>query len=127
MVLRTYLAGKIHGVHLTAKNVNYVGSITLSREYLDASGIAEHEAVQVVNVSTGARFLTYVLLGTGAGECILNGGAARLGEVGDRLIVMSFAQSDRAVTPRVAMIDAQNRVERVVQGLTATVTNEGDC
>lgn len=113
MVLRTYLLGKIHNIRLTDKNVNYVGSITLGPEFLEASGIRVHEAVHVVNVTTGARLMTYVLPGGKPGECTLNGGAARLAEVGDKLIVMAFAQSETPVVPKTAMVNEQNRIERV--------------
>jgi aspartate 1-decarboxylase len=108
MVLRTYLIGKIHNIRLTDKNVNYVGSITLGPEFLQASGIQPNEAVQIVNVDTGSRFTTYALPGGRPGECTLNGGAARLAEVGDRLIVMAFAQSERPVEPKVALVGERN-------------------
>lgn len=113
MLLRTYLFGKIHNIRLTDKNVNYVGSITLGPEFLQASGIQVNEAVQVVNVENGERFITYVLPGGKPGECTLNGGAARLAEVGDKLIVMSFAQSDKPIQPQVAMVGEQNKLMRV--------------
>lgn len=116
MVLRTYLSGKIHNIQLTDKNVNYVGSITLGPEFLKASGIGPHEAVHIVNVHSGARFMTYVLPDGKPGECTLNGGAARLAEVGDRLIIMAFAQSDKPLTPKIAMIGERNKIERVSPG-----------
>jgi aspartate 1-decarboxylase len=123
MVLRTYLLAKLHGIRLTDKNVQYVGSLTLSREYLDATGMAENEAVQVVNVTTGARLMTYIIVTEEPGQCVLNGGAARLAEVGDQMIVMTFAQSDRPLTPKVAFLDAFNRIERVESGERAEVSN----
>jgi len=123
MVLRTYLLAKLHGIHLTDKNVNYVGSLTLSREYMDATGMTEHEAVQVVNVTTGARLMTYIIVTEERGQCVLNGGAARLAEVGDQIIVMTFAQSDRPLQPKVAFIDSHNRIERVETGERAEVSN----
>jgi aspartate 1-decarboxylase len=110
MQLRTYLIGKIHNIRLTDKNINYVGSITLGPEFLHASGIQANEAVQVVNVDTGARFTTYVLPGGQTGECTLNGGAARLAEVGDRLIIMAFVQSDKPVEPKVALVGERNEL-----------------
>ena len=110
MLLRTYLLGKIHNIRLTDKNVNYVGSITLGPEFLEASGIQVNEAVQIVNVENGERFITYVLPGGKPGECTLNGGAARLAEIGDKLIVMSFAQSDKPIEPKVAMVSEQNKL-----------------
>ncbi|HQR08788.1 MAG TPA: aspartate 1-decarboxylase [Gemmatales bacterium] len=116
MLLRTYLLGKIHNIRLTDKNVNYVGSITLGPEFLKASGIQVNEAVQVVNVESGARFVTYVLPGGKPGECTLNGGAARLAELGDKLIIMAFGQSDKPIEPKVAMIGEQNKL----LGVTST-------
>jgi aspartate 1-decarboxylase len=114
MVLRTYLVGKVHGIRLTGKHVDYEGSITLSREYLQAAGISANEAVQVVNVNTGARLWTYVFVAEEPGLCVLNGGAARCGEVGDRLIIMAFAQSDRPLTPKVVLVGADNRIQQVL-------------
>ena len=116
MVLRTYLSGKIHGIRLTDKSVQYQGSITLSREYLDAAGITPFEAVQVVNVTTGARLTTYAMLSEDPGVCVLNGGAARQAEPGDKLIVMAFAQSDRPLLPKVVLVDEGNRIQRVLTG-----------
>ena len=110
MLLRTYLHGKIHNIRLTDKNVNYVGSITLGPEFLEASGIGVHEAVHIVNVENGERFITYVLPGGKPGECTLNGGAARLAEVGDKLIVMAFAQSDKPLEPKVALVNEHNQL-----------------
>jgi aspartate 1-decarboxylase len=114
MLLRTYLAGKIHGIRLTDKNVHYRGSITLSQEYLDAAGLAPYEAVQVVNVSTGARLLTYLMVTPEPGVCVLNGGAARTAEVGDALILMAFAQSDRPLRPRIVLVGPNNRIDQVL-------------
>lgn len=123
MVLRTYLQAKLHGIRLTDKNVQYVGSLTLSREYLDATGMAENEAVQVVNVTTGARLMTYIIVTEEPGQCVLNGGAARLAEVGDQMIVMTFAMSDRPIQPKVAFLDAKNQIERIEAGERAEVNN----
>ena len=116
MLLRTYLHGKIHNIRLTDKNVNYVGSITLGPEFLEAAGIQVNEAVHVVNVENGERFITYVLPNGKPGECTLNGGAARMAEVGDKLIVMAFAQSDKPLEPKVALVSEQNKL----QGVTTT-------
>jgi aspartate 1-decarboxylase len=116
MVLRTYLTGKIHGIRLTDKSVHYQGSITLSREYLEAAGIGAFEAVQVVNVSTGARLTTYAMVAEDPGVCVLNGGAARHAEPGDKLIVMAFAQSERPIVPKVVLVDDDNRILRVLAG-----------
>jgi aspartate 1-decarboxylase len=127
MLLRTYLSGKIHGIRLTDKSVHYQGSITLSREYLEAAGIAPFEAVQVVNVTTGARLTTYAMLAEDPGVCVLNGGAARQAEPGDKLIVMAFAQSDRALLPKVVLVDEENRITRVLTGDLAIDDTELVC
>lgn len=114
MLLRSYLTNKIHGIRLTDKNVAYVGSLTLSPEILAASGMSENEVVHVVNVTTGARLTTYIILGKEPGQCVLNGGAARHAEVGDELIVMAFGVSDKPVQPRIAFMTPNNKVERIV-------------
>ncbi len=116
MILRTYLVGKLHGVRLTDKNLYYQGSIALSREYLEAANLHPHELVQVVNVTTGARLTTYVIPTDQPGVCALNGGAARHAEIGDLMIVMSFAHSDKPIEPRIAIVGEDNRVERTFVG-----------
>lgn len=116
MLLKSYLSGKIHGIRLTDKSLHYQGSITLSRSYLQASGIAANEAVQVVNVNTGGRLWTYVLETDRPGVCALNGAAARMGEVGDPLIVMAFAQSDQPIVPRIVLVEGDNRIGSVQGG-----------
>lgn len=120
MILRTYLAGKLHGIRLTDKNVNYQGSITLSSAYLEAANLKPFELVQVVNVTTGARLSTYIIPTEKHGVCELNGGAARHAEVGDQLIVMSFVHSDTSVEPRIALIGPDNQIERTVTGPVPT-------
>jgi aspartate 1-decarboxylase len=115
-MLRNYLFAKIHGIRLTDKNVGYVGSLTLSRDYLAATGLRENEVVHVVNVTTGARLTTYIIVSDQPGQCVLNGGAARLAEVGDELIVMAFAHSAEPVVPRVAFIGPGNRIDRISPG-----------
>jgi aspartate 1-decarboxylase len=127
MVLRTYLAGKIHRIRLTDKNIEYQGSITLGRDCLAAAGISPHEAVQVVNITTGARLMTYVICSEDAGICVLNGGAARLAEVGDHLIIMAFAQSTEPLHPRIVLVDSQNRVQEILNGEVQTASNPWDC
>lgn len=116
MLLRSFLAAKLHGIRVTDKNLNYVGSLSLGREFLQASGMAEHEEVHVVNVTTGARFTTYIIAAELPGTCALNGGAARMAEVGDRLIVMTFALSDQPLEPRIVFLDAHNRIEKTTRG-----------
>jgi aspartate 1-decarboxylase len=86
------LKSKIHRAVITEANLNYVGSITLDENLMDAANIIENEKVQVVNVNNGERLETYVIKGKrGSGICCLNGPAARKGMVGDTVIVISYA------------------------------------
>ena len=86
---------KIHRITVTEANLNYVGSITLDEDLMDAVQIIENEKVQVVNVNNGERFDTYVIKGKrGSGICCLNGPAARKVAVGDIVIVITYARMD---------------------------------
>ena len=86
---------KIHRITVTEANLNYVGSITLDEDLIDAVQIIENEKVQVVNVNNGERFDTYVIKGKrGSGICCLNGPAARKVAVGDIVIVIAYARMD---------------------------------
>jgi len=83
---------KIHNVSVTDANLNYIGSITIDEDLMDAAGIIENEKVQVVNINNGERFDTYVIKGTrGSGQICLNGAAARKVAIGDILIIISYA------------------------------------
>lgn len=89
------LKSKIHRVAITESNLNYVGSITLDEELMDASGLIENEKVQVVNVNNGERLETYVIKGKrGSGTVCMNGPAARKVQPGDIVIVISYASMD---------------------------------
>lgn len=111
---RTMMHGKIHRATVTDGNVDYVGSITLDADLIDAAGILEFEKVHVVDVDNGARLETYVLKGNrGSGDVILNGAAARLIKKGDRVIVIAYGEMDeaeaRAIKPRIVLVDESNR------------------
>ncbi|WP_243074457.1 aspartate 1-decarboxylase [Microbacterium sp. SS28] len=94
---RTMLKSKIHRATVTGSDLNYVGSITIDPELLEASDIREHEQVHVVDVDNGARFETYTIAGVrGSGEIQVNGAAARLVHHGDTVIVISYADYDEA-------------------------------
>lgn len=115
---RTLLLAKIHSCTLTAANLNYVGSISIDRTLLDAAGILPYEQVQVVNVNNGERLITYAIAApVNSGAIELNGAAARLGVVGDRLIIMTYAQFSaeelKTHCPTVVLVDAQNRLIEV--------------
>ena len=86
---------KIHRVHVTEANLNYIGSITIDEDLMDAANIIANEKVQIVNNNNGERFETYVIKGErGSGVICLNGAAARKVQKGDVVIIMSYALMD---------------------------------
>ena len=90
---RMFLNGKLRDLRLTRTNLEYEGSITLDEDYLDRAGILPNEEVHVLNMETGSRLITYAIRGErGSGAVELNGPAARLGMVGDRIMVISYVQ-----------------------------------
>ena len=113
---RTMLKSKIHRATVTDCDLHYVGSITIDPELLEAADILEHEQVHVVDIDNGARFETYTITGRrGSGDMCVNGAAARLVHRGDRIIVISYGQYDRAdlehYQPRVVHVEAgTNRI-----------------
>ena len=89
------LKSKLHCVHVTEANLNYKGSITIDEVLMDAANLIAGEKVHIVNNNNGARFVTYIIKGERGSGCIcLNGAAARLVQVGDVVIIMSYAQMD---------------------------------
>lgn len=89
------LKSKINRAVITEANLNYVGSITIDEDLIEAANIIENEKVQVVNVNNGERLETYVIKGKrGSGICCLNGPAARKGMVGDLVVIISYATMD---------------------------------
>lgn len=113
------LKSKLHLATITRCDLHYHGSLTLDPDLMDAVGLIAYEAILVSNVATGLRAETYILPGVrGLGQVELNGAMARLGAVGDRVIVMAFALLDPAEVaehrPRVVALDPQNRIaERI--------------
>ncbi|NPA39419.1 MAG: aspartate 1-decarboxylase [Thermodesulfobacteria bacterium] len=89
-MFRKFLRAKVHTAKITDKNLNYEGSLGLDKKIMESAGLKPFEAVWIYNLSNGKRFETYLIEGKD-GEVCLNGAAARLGEVGDRIIVVSFA------------------------------------
>ncbi len=109
---RRMMKSKIHRMTVTDANLNYVGSITLDPELLELVDIREWEQVAVVDIDNGARFETYAITG-GAGDCCLNGAAARLVHQGDRVIIITYADFDDSeldgYVPRIVHVDRANR------------------
>ncbi|RYZ21209.1 MAG: aspartate 1-decarboxylase [Chitinophagaceae bacterium] len=91
----TVLKSKVHRAVITEANLNYVGSLTLDEDLMEAANMIENEQVQVVNVNNGERLETYLIKGKrGSGVCCLNGPAARKGMVGDVVVIISYASMD---------------------------------
>ena len=112
---RTMCKGKIHRATVTQANLNYVGSITIDADLLDAADIYPYEKVQVVDINNGARLETYTIAGArGSGVICLNGAAARLVSEGDLVIIISYAQYSeqeiRTLEPRIVFVDADNHI-----------------
>jgi aspartate 1-decarboxylase len=123
---RTLMKSKIHRATVTEANLDYVGSITIDADLLEAADILPHERVQVVDVTNGARLETYVIPGAaGSGEIGLNGAAARLVHPGDTVIIISYAEFEeaeaRAHEPTVVFVDAENRPTRVGREVAGAV------
>ncbi|HEX8068142.1 MAG TPA: aspartate 1-decarboxylase [Thermoleophilaceae bacterium] len=115
---RTMLKSKIHRGRVTGSDLNYVGSITVDADLLEAADMLEHELVHVLDIDNGARFETYTIAGArGSGEITINGAAARLVHTGDRVIVVSYAQYDEdeleAYEPLVVHVNEHNRIVTV--------------
>ncbi len=122
-MLTKLLKAKIHRATVTQTEVDYHGSITVDRDLLDASGLLPNEMVLVADCDNGKRFETYIIPGKrGSGVIGINGAAARLSEVGHRVIVMSFVlatpEEIRKHTARVVIADEHNRVRETIEQRT---------
>ncbi len=112
----TLLKAKLHRIRVTEARLDYEGSLTVDEDLMDAVGMLAYEKILVADVENGNRFETYLIPGArGSGVCCLNGAAAHKGKVGDRLIVMAFAQMtpDEAsyFSPKVGHFDELNRLK----------------
>ena len=112
------LKSKIHRATVTEASLNYVGSITLDSDLLDASGILPYEKVLVVDVEAGTRLETYTIPGqAGSGIVCLNGPAARLVQIGDHVVIMSFCSLSQEEAkdhkPKVVFVDQNNQVSSI--------------
>ncbi|MDP9254492.1 MAG: aspartate 1-decarboxylase [Verrucomicrobiota bacterium] len=119
----TLLKSKIHRAAVTGASLHYEGSLTVSADIAKMVGLLPYEKILVGNLQNGERFETYVIYGTAEmGLIELNGATAHLGAIGDRLTIMSFARftldEARIHRPRIALLDAQNRIVRCEQAET---------
>ena len=112
------LKGKIHRATVVQAELDYVGSITVDTELMEAAGILEYEKVQIVDINNGNRFETYTIAGgAGSGMICLNGAAARCVSTGDKIIIMAYAQMTpeeaKEFSPKVVFVDDDNKISRV--------------
>ena len=112
------LKSKIHRAVITQAELNYVGSVTIDEELMDAAGLFEYEKVHIVNVNSGSRIETYVIAGErGSGVICLNGAAARSGQKGDHVIIMAYASMTpdevKAHRPKVVFVSDENKIVQV--------------
>jgi len=116
-MLREMMKSKVHRATVTQADLEYEGSIAIDRDLLDASGIFPHEQVDVLNITTGARFTTYAIEAPRGSRVIgVNGAAARLVQKGDKVIVVTYCQLDAAearnYAPNVVLLDDENRAKK---------------
>ena len=118
-MLITMFKSKIHRAVVTQAELNYVGSVTIDRDLIDAAGLRVYEQVDVLDITNGSRFTTYVIAGErGSGVVCLNGACARLAAVGDLVIIVSYAQMTPEEAerhrPQSVHVDERNRIVEVV-------------
>lgn len=118
MMIVNILKSKIHRATVTEANVHYVGSITIDEDLMNAAGLCEYEQVHIADVDNGSRLITYVIAGEkGKGDICLNGAAARLINVGDRIIIMSYCQLTKTELkthkPKIVFVDEKNKPKEI--------------
>ena len=115
--MREVLRSKIHRATVTEANPDYVGSITVDEDLLDAVGMWVGEKVLVASVDSGERLETYTLPGErGSGEICVNGAAARRIKEGEVVLIIGFEMTDKPLATRIAMVDESNRVTKLIEG-----------
>ena len=118
---RGFLYGKIHRMIVTDANPDYEGSITLDETLMEQAGLRPYQQVDVYNVTRGTRLTTYAIVGpSGGGDCCLNGAAAHLNEIGDRVIVASYCELEDAEVdthrPRIVLVGEDNHTYQTTLG-----------
>lgn len=119
----TMLHSKIHRATITDANLNYVGSITIDSTLLDAAGMLVGQKVDIVNVNNGERFSTYIISGeAGKGDICLNGAAARKVHIGDKIIIIAYANMDHKEAmdykPKLVILENDsNTIAQLLEGL----------
>ena len=118
----TMLYSKLHRATVTDANLNYVGSITIDQDLLDAADMLVGQKIDIVNVNNGERFSTYIIPGErGKGDICLNGAAARKVHKGDKIIIIAYATMSReeaeSIKPKVIILDDDNSIAQAFEGL----------
>lgn len=113
------LYSKIHRASVTDANLNYVGSITIDEELMEAAKLRIGQKVEIVNINNGERFSTYVIQGQrGQRDICLNGAAARKAQIGDRIIIIAYASMDeeelKTFKPTVVLVDEKNSIDNIL-------------
>ena len=116
--MRTMLKSKIHRARVTDANLNYEGSITIDETLMEVADMLPYEQVHVLDIDNGARFVTYVITGErGSGEICINGAAARLVSVGDKVIILSYTtvtdEEAKHTKPKLIYVNERNVIESV--------------
>jgi aspartate 1-decarboxylase len=115
---RTLLRSKIHRATVTGADAGYEGSITIDQDLMRAAGLAEYELVHIADVTNGARLETYVMTGrAGSGVICMNGAAARVVGVGDKIIIMAYGLVEEPLpspwNPEIVLVDEENHIREV--------------
>src|SRR5512139_4310619 len=111
--MRSLLRSKIHNATVSEANLDYIGSITIDQDLIDQVGLWTGEKVLVVSNTTGARIETYVIAGErGSGYIAMNGAAAHSIKAGEQIIIMGFELMDEPISPKIILVDEQNRFVR---------------
>ena len=114
-MLQEFLISKIHRATVTDANLEYVGSITIAKDLIQAAKLQEWQKVEILNINNGERFQTYVIEGKeGSGEICINGAAARKAHKGDKVIIVSYAllneEEQKSLKPTIVLVDDENKV-----------------
>lgn len=118
-MLITICKSKIHRATITEANLNYIGSLTVDMDLVDAAGMHPYQQVSVVNINNGARLETYLIEGErGSGTICLNGAAARMGHAGDIIIIISYGMIEEKELPPnyepiVVHVDSKNKIKKI--------------
>jgi len=120
-MLIPFLISKIHRATVTGAELNYPGSIAIDPDLIKEAGLREFQKVEVYNINNGSRFTTYVITGDkGSRDVILNGAAARLGAIGDKIIIAAYALLDEreldSLNSIILLMKDNNEIEKVITG-----------